>query len=112
MAWTDLRDSLEDRAAGGARPPVETRAIGMEQLAGTPKMWADPVVLLGVGEEQIPVVAVFELREAGRDSDQRLLDTAEAASSETSVYANTHLLATPRRRDPSGNVIGRASLEG
>jgi len=84
----------------------------MEQFAGTPKVWADPVVLLGVGEEQIPVVAVSERRETGCDSDQRLLDTPEAASSKASVYADAHLLATPRRRDPGGNVIGRASLEG
>jgi hypothetical protein len=86
--------------------------MGMEQFAATPKVWADPVVLLGVGEEQIPVVAVSERRETGCDSDQRLLDTPEAASSKASVYADAHLLATPRRRDPGGNVIGRASLEG
>ena len=63
-----------------------------------------------MGEEQILVVAVREPRETRGEPDQRLLDTAEAATSQTRVDADAHLLATPRRRDPSGNVIGRASL--
>jgi hypothetical protein len=67
----------------------------MKHLARSLEVRADPVVLLRVGQEEKPIVAVRELREAGRDPDQCLLHPAETAPAETSVYADAHLLAIP-----------------
>jgi hypothetical protein len=59
--------------------------------------------VLGVGEEQELLVAVVELGEPSRDSDHRLLHSAEPAPGESCVDANPQRL--PWRRWGVGSQL-------
>ena len=71
--------------------PARRRAYPMprvEDAARALEIGEQPLLMLGVGEEEVLLVAVAQPREPGGDADHDLLHAAELPAAETSVDAD------------------------
>ena len=96
------RQALEQRASHSTQAPVGVAASRGEQPAGPTDVLPDPLVVLGVGEEEVLLVAVLEPGEGRGEPDHDLLDAAEPPGAETGVDADA------QRGHAAGSLIRSA----
>ena len=88
-AGPDRRDARSARPLRIARARRRGVPVPRVKDAARPtEVRAQPLLLLGVGEEEVLLVAVIQLREPGGDADHDLLHAAEAPAAEAGVDAD------------------------
>ena len=83
----------------------------MERPAWPAEVGAQPFVTLGMGEEEILLVAVLEPGEAGGDPDHDLLDAAEHPAAEAGVDADPQRAHPRLAADSLNNPLDVAASE-
>ena len=96
------RQALEQRASHSTQAPVGVAAARGEQPGGAADVLPDPLVVLGVGEEEVLLVAVLEPGEGRGEPDHDLLDASKPPATETGVDAD------PQGGHAAGSLIRSA----